>query len=72
MNKNDGQRAFPCGLHGGEPHGDCCGMTLRDYFAGQWLTTFEIVGEKGPMTPEVVADRCYILADAMLAAREKP
>jgi hypothetical protein len=43
-----------------------CGMTLRDYFAGQALAGMSI--EVGM---EDIAARCYCLADAMLAERSK-
>ena len=44
------------------------GMTLRDHFAGLALneSTREVWAEH---KPEAVARRCYIMADAMLAAR---
>ena len=45
-------------------------MSLRDYFAGQWLSTFQIVSGKGPLTPQEVARRSYLYADAMMAARK--
>jgi hypothetical protein len=44
------------------------GMSLRDYFAGQALTSFDIHSADGATT---VANAAYVLADAMLAAREK-
>ena len=40
------------------------GMTLRDWFAGQAVAMFEI-----EYAPEVVAERCYAIADAMLKQR---
>ena len=43
------------------------GMTLRDYFAGQALSAFNM--SFAPMTPEDLASRAYRLADEMLAAR---
>jgi hypothetical protein len=49
------------------PHG---GMTLRDYFAARAMTgllTAEIVGE---YSNEHVAEISYMIADAMLKARE--
>lgn len=44
------------------------GMTLRDHFAGQWLTTFRVSDPNG-MTGADIAARCYAMADAMLAER---
>jgi hypothetical protein len=61
--KNQNQ-AFPVGYNGHQ------GMTLRDYFAAkamQGLLTAEIVGE---YSNEHVAEIAYVLADAMLKARE--
>jgi len=61
--KNQNQ-AFPVGYNGHQ------GMTLRDYFAAkamQGLLTAEIVGE---YSNEHVAEIAFMLADAMLKARE--
>lgn len=44
------------------------GMTLRDYFAAASIRTIE--ARIGQYSPEVIAHRCYELADAMLKARE--
>lgn len=44
------------------------GMTLRDYFAGQWLSTFRIPPGEG-ITSEEIAKRSYKAADAMLKER---
>jgi len=43
------------------------GMSLRDWFAGQFLTTAEIMGMADG---KEIATACYKMADAMLAARE--
>jgi len=53
----------------GEAHG---GMSLRDWFAGRALTGIcgDLYADDGA-APEQVADRCYQLADAMLARRAK-
>lgn len=70
MNKiNDGGPAFPASNEA-NVNGQT-GMTLRDWFAGQALAgemACEVVGN-GQMTQ--VAERCYMIADAMLAEREK-
>ena len=42
------------------------GMSLRDWFAGQFLTTAEIMGTADS---NEIATACYKMADAMLAAR---
>lgn len=82
---NDGGPAYPV------PPGGCswttpdgytvnqfpghCGMSLRDYFAGQTLVgtlaaEFEGEGGVGAWTSEKhLADYCYKVADAMIAAR---
>ena len=46
------------------------GMTLRDYFAGQFLSTYLPITETVLYT-ENVAKYCYRMADAMLAERAK-
>lgn len=62
--------AFP-----GDPPGQT-GMSLRDYFAGQALAFWarmQIGGWSGDMPQEMadnVARHAYIMADAMLRARD--
>ncbi len=46
------------------------GMTLRDYFAGQFLTTVKIIDDAGA-SGEAIARNCYRMADAMLTERAK-
>ena len=63
-------RAFPSTFHNGwgEPEK---GMTLRDYFAAkamQGLLACDI--ECGPDNVQSIAKSAYIMADAMLKARE--
>lgn len=62
---NDGGPAFPVAdtIHW-DGHNS---MTLRDYFAAHALTGAVQFGE----SPRQLADRCYDIADAMLAARER-
>lgn len=43
------------------------GMTLRDYFAGQYLIGKELPAHR--QGADVIAKRAYELADAMLKAR---
>jgi hypothetical protein len=63
---NKGGSAFP--LYLPQEEGDIrLGMTLRDYFAGQAIRTVE--ARIGQYSPEVIAERCYRLADAMLVER---
>lgn len=45
------------------------GMSLRDYFAGQYVIGF-MAGRDGIAEPRVVAREAYIIAEAMLSARE--
>jgi hypothetical protein len=48
------------------------GMTLRDYFAAKELTNMRgnIAVCDIPSAYERIADHCYRMADAMIAARE--
>lgn len=76
---NDGGPAFPVPLNPGESyqsHALCDGMTLRDYFAAKALGYMLGVGGLRDTctfaTPEgrsTAAKCCYLMADAMLAAR---
>jgi hypothetical protein len=47
------------------------GMTLRDWFAGQALASMTVAPDytKGPCN-QAMAERAYVIADAMIAARE--
>lgn len=64
MVNQDGGPAFPRPMDYGSESGSK-GMSLRDYFAGQALAI---------LADSVYSDRCaaecYVLADAMLKARE--
>ena len=65
--RQDGGPAFPCEeIKQAIPvwHN---GMTLRDYFAGQALAGF--CDTDIPFSPRGAAERCYAIADAMLAER---
>lgn len=67
----DGGQAFPGteanGLNNGMP-----GMTLRDYFAAKSLQGLLACGiECGPKEVPIIASSCYVMADAMLRARDK-
>ncbi len=66
---NDGGPAFP---H--RPMSDAQGMSLRDWFAGHFAAAMmggllSSGGRAKKGEERVVADAAYILADAMLAAR---
>lgn len=46
------------------------GMTLRDWFAGQALAGLMAM-QSSSVDPSSTAKRCFTLADAMLAERER-
>lgn len=56
-----------CGIYAPE-----YGMTLRDWFAGQALASRGHLLETGVRYASDLADECYYIADAMLAARSGP
>ena len=64
MNKDTGGPAFPA-----HPSalGDHDGMTLRDYFAAKAM---QALLTRRPLSGGEVARDAYIIADAMLKARE--
>lgn len=78
---NDGGPAFPESAvyhpdHGVQPSGafiNAGGMTLRDYFAAQFLTGIALsaCADKARILPEQTAEYAYLYADAMIAARGK-
>ena len=69
----DGGPAFPQQSIGPEFPTGYCGMSLRDWFAGQALAgAIQSYREGGcERTEKDLAESCYSAADAMLAAREK-
>lgn len=62
-----GGPAFPVPAGCGEEQG----MTLRDYFAGQWLAGYIANPGIGYGTREDEATAAYAMADAMLKERNK-
>ena len=83
---NDGGPAFPVAGHCVDASGAYCGdvvnskgLSLRDWFAGQALpqihVSLRIAIDNGTVRncdfEELVAASAYIIADAMLAARNK-
>lgn len=58
--ETDGGQAFPAADH--------FGITLRDYFAGQWIIGMG-VNPGLDTTFRKIAQECYVMADAMIAAR---
>jgi hypothetical protein len=71
---SDGGPAFPCPVEF-DPnnqlvsHGSF-GMTLRDWFAGQALAGLLGNSNYGPPNSKEDANMAYLIADAMLEARE--
>ena len=68
-NTNTGGPAFPVPDIDGSAV--CEGMTLRDYFAAkamQGLLATDL--NCAPEYVQAIADSCYVMADAMLKARE--
>lgn len=68
---NDGGSAFP-GYGYNPVAGQMVvigGMTLRDYFAAKAMQGL-VASSDDDMTPSSIARASYIMADAMLAARE--
>jgi len=68
MSKETGGPAFPVKLEPGESYmpAEQDGMTLRDYFAGQALAEMALDYQT---KIEHIAERCYMLADAMIKER---
>ena len=71
---NDGGPAFPFINEHTHPTTINHGMTLRDYFAGQALTNVDVripmSDDDDTPSPRAIANYMYVIADAMLAARE--
>ena len=69
MNKNDGGPAFPNDV---KQISERAGMTLRDYFAAKVIQGLFASGNlQATDTDEALARDAYIVADAMLKAREE-
>ena len=80
---DDGGPAFPCpevrDAQGNGITEGASGMSLRDYFAGQALTTIlghaaglnDLHRKTGEDTSKIASVMAYAAADAMLAARNK-
>lgn len=67
MTKNTGGPAFPR-PHSEPPHYAQEGMTLRDYFAAKAMQGF---CSGNSTNTQDIAKAAYIVADAMLKARER-
>lgn len=73
MTKETGGPAFPAMHFDLTEHEH--GMSLRDYFAAKAITMFEWSLTTQPNGKNIMdsfaAEQCYMVADAMLKAREK-
>ena len=69
MDKKDGGQAFP---HGDPTNGGDIGMTLRDYFAAKALkhSMLAFSEARARARHDEIAEMAYIMADAMIRARE--
>lgn len=65
--KNKGGAAFPREDYQTDDAPGQKGMTLRDWFAGQWVAA----GHHANITPRDAAEQAYEFADAMLEARDQ-
>ncbi len=64
------EQAFPAAWGNHEHGGDYVeGMTLRDYFAAKTLETIRVPTPVSDDYAKQIADNCYVMADAMIAAR---
>lgn len=74
MSKNTGGQAFP--VAGSDHNYAVDGMTLRDYFAAKalqgWLASYpaDAVHPVAAGNTAQVAQQAYVMADAMLKARD--
>jgi hypothetical protein len=67
-NDKTGGAAFPLE----SDYGSQSGMTLRDYFAGQWICgNFDCSGFRDSSAYNLAARMAYRFADAMIAERKK-
>ena len=69
--ENRGEPAFPFEYISGGSVEVHPGMTLRDYFAAKAMQAAHTKGIPADVSLRVVAETCYEVADAMLAARAK-
>lgn len=65
FNKPTNPPAFPSSVDDGETVKYMLGMSVRDYFAAQAMQVVKCSDYK------TTAEYCYLLADAMLKAREE-
>ena len=68
---DDGGPAFPAPEAGNQHFGDpsaYMGLAIRDWLAGKSIRAVE--ARLGEFNPDLIAERCYELADAMITARK--
>jgi hypothetical protein len=73
-NKDTSGPAFPVPLNEGERWagpGNCCGMTLRDWFAGLAMQGMYANQTFDYREVEEIAETAYMQADAMLDVRKE-
>ena len=71
--KSDGGSAFPVYPRhntGFEQVADALGMTLRDYFAAKAIERLRSINRNKSLNYQEIAESAYLLADALLKARE--
>ena len=70
--KDDGGRAFPFAYETSHPeeHGINGGMALRDYFAAKAMQAYCSHSKSCDWMPHEIAADAYLMADAMLKARD--
>jgi hypothetical protein len=77
MDNVDKSHGGPAFAHGDPVHGGDPGMSLRDYFAGQFATSIPIRswetagGKTPPNVFDLWAEACYAASEALLRARAK-
>ncbi len=71
MNKETGGPAFPINANDSADRCIYTGMTLRDYFAAKALQGMLAENGGGAYANDDVAEWAYLMADAMLKAREQ-
>jgi hypothetical protein len=67
-NETNNEPAFP---QSKDDNQFCSGMTLRDYFAGQAMTSLlSLYYDRGQLFADQVTEQAYQMADAMMEARK--
>ena len=71
INKGKYKRAFPTTIDNYYEGDETAGMELRDYFAAKALHGLLAAEQVGEYNNEHVAEISYVIADAMMEARNK-